>query len=96
MASGPPHHNDNLRPSYVPAPALLHAFPDARRVRGKTAKPGGGLRQRWKSRSGVIYEWDYLHGCVEAYDRFGRHLGEFDPETGFRTKPANPDYRIEP
>ena len=80
----------------VPAPTLLHAFPDARRVRGKTPKPGGGLRQRWKSRSGVIYEWDYLHGRVEAYDRLGRHLGEFDPETGARTKSANPDYRIEP
>jgi hypothetical protein len=93
-----PYQNDNAPPSkgYVPAPIQLYAFPDARRVRGKTPRPGGGVRQRWKSRSGLIYEWDYLHGCVEVYDRRGRHLGEFDPTTGARTKPANPDYQVEP
>ncbi len=31
---------------------------------------------------GRIFEWDYQHGAVEAYDRRGRHLGEFDAETG--------------
>ena len=33
--------------------------------------PGGGLRQRWKSRSGTIYEWDYQQGRVEVYDPTG-------------------------
>jgi hypothetical protein len=93
-----PYQNDNSpsAKNYVPAPMLLYAFSGARRVRGKTPRPGGGVRQRWKSQSGLIYEWDYLHGRVEVYDRRGRHLGEFDPETGERTKRANPDYQVEP
>ena len=81
---------------YLSAPLTLLAFPEAQRVRGKTPRLGGGLRQRWKSSSGVIYEWDYRHGRVEIYDRRGRHIGEYDPETGQRTKPANPDYQVEP
>ena len=44
----------------------------------------------------MIYEWDYQHGRVEVYDRRGRHIGEYDPETGAQTKPANPDYQVEP
>ena len=32
------------------------------------------------------YEWDSQHGTVEKYDKKGRHLGEFDPDTG---KPTN-------
>jgi hypothetical protein len=88
--------NDNQmsETGYVPAPLHLPAFPDAIRVRGKTAMPGGGLRQRWKSRSGSICEWDYRHGRVEVYDRRGRHVGEFDPDTGSRSKPPNPDYLV--
>ena len=96
MTLGTRYDNDNERRDNVPAPARLVAFPLARRVRGKTPRPGGGIRQRWKSPQGTIYEWDYLHGCVEVYDRLGRHIGEFDPMTGARTKPANPDYRVEP
>jgi hypothetical protein len=46
-------------------------------------------------RSGFYYEWDYQHGRVERYDRRGWHLGEFDPETGAMTKPANPQQAIE-
>jgi hypothetical protein len=30
------------------------------------------------------------------YDKIGRHLGEFDPNTGAQLKPSNPDYRVEP
>lgn len=80
----------------VPAPVFLPAFPETQRVRGKTALPGGGLRQRWKSQTGTIYEWDYLHGRVEAYAKRGRHIGEFDPNSGARTKPSNPNYPVEP
>jgi Cytotoxic len=98
MTSGKRPANDNktVAASYVPAPLYLPAFPRAHRVRGKTTMPGGGLRQRWKSRSGSIYEWDYQHGRVEVYDRRGRHVGEFDPNNGARTKPANPNYKVEP
>ncbi len=81
---------------YARTPLILNAFPDAKRVRGKTPRADGGLRNRWKSPSGMIYEWDYRHGRVEVYDRRGRHLGEFDPDTGEQTKPANPVYQVEP
>ena len=51
---------------------------------------GGGCR------TGIIYEWDSQHGTVEIYDRSGRnHLGEFDPETGEQTKPADPSRKVE-
>ncbi len=74
----------------VPAPRRLKAFPNAERVRPKTA------RHRWfDEQGGYIYEWDYQHGRVERYNRRGRHLGEFDPETGIMTKPANPRQTIE-
>lgn len=80
---------------YLPAPIFLSAFPDARRVRGKTTLPRGGLRQRWKDRSGTIFEWDYRHGRVEMYNRRGRHIGQFDPGTGVRTKPPNAHHQVE-
>jgi len=56
----------------------------------------GGMRVRWKDDQGRIYEWDYRHGGVEAYDPRGRHLGEFDPNTGLRTKPPDPARTIQP
>jgi hypothetical protein len=95
-ADPPANDNKNAISRYITAPLYLLAFPQARRVRGKTIMSGGGLRQRWKSRSGTIYEWDYQHGRVEVYDRRGRHLGEFDPNTGVRMKPANPNYQVDP
>ena len=73
----------------IPPPPRLKAFPLAERGRPKTRVPGRGLRYRWQDRS-RFYEWDYLHGRVEVYDWRGRHLGEFDPETGEQTKPADP------
>jgi hypothetical protein len=65
------------------------------RVRRKTPRPGGGLRHRWKLPDGTILEWDYRHGRVEKYDRQGHHLGEFDPDTGGRTKAAT-NRKVEP
>jgi len=75
--------------TYVPPPQNLPAFPDAVRVKRKNN------RVRWQDSDGNIYEWDYQHGRVEKYDRRGRHLGEFDPNTGEQTKPADPTRRTE-
>jgi hypothetical protein len=81
----------------VPAPKELEAFPDADRAKPKTpVQGGGGLRQRWKDSDGNIYEWNRQHGTVEKYNKRGKHQGEYDPKTGKQTKPANPDYRVEP
>jgi hypothetical protein len=67
----------------VPPPEFLPAFPDAIRVRPKTAvKRGGGMRKRWKLPDGRILEWDSLHGRLEVYNASGRHLGEWAPTTG--------------
>ena len=75
---------------YHPTPqGGLPAFPDATRVRSKTSvQGGGGLRPRWTDLSGFIYGWDRQHGTVEKYNKRGKHLGEFDPNTGEQKKPA--------
>jgi hypothetical protein len=76
-------------------PKTLSGFPEAKRAKAKTPRPGG-LRKRWKDPDGAIYEWDYRHGTVEVYDRYGRHIGEFDPETGKRISDADPSRSVEP
>jgi hypothetical protein len=77
--------------SYHPAPKGLTAFPDAALSPSKSSVKGGGhKRKRWKDRKGRIYEWDYENGRVELYDKQGKHLGEFNPDTGERTKDAEP------
>ncbi|MNE38649.1 Colicin-E3 [compost metagenome] len=77
--------------SYHPAPRGLTAFPDAVLSPSKSSVKGGGhKRKRWKDRKGRIYEWDYENGRVELYDKQGKHLGEFNPETGERAKDAEP------
>jgi len=77
--------------SYHPAPKGLTAFPDAVLGPSKSSVKGGGhKRKRWKDRKGRIYEWDYENGRVELYDKQGKHLGEFNPDTGERTKDAEP------
>ncbi len=64
---------------YHPKPDFLPAFSDAKWAKSKTSvQGGGGLRPRWKSRDGTIYEWDFQHGAVEKYNKRGKHLGEFD------------------
>jgi hypothetical protein len=79
-------------------PPTLKAFPRAERTKPKTPRlGGGGLRRRWIDHDADrIYEWDSRHGKVEAYDGRGRHLGEFHPDTGEMTKPADPTRRITP
>ncbi|MDD2058499.1 colicin E3/pyocin S6 family cytotoxin [Pseudomonas sp. GD03860] len=82
--------------SYHPPPGRLTAFPDAVKADAKTRVQGGGaIRRRWKDRKGRIYEWDSQHGAVEIYDKQGKHLGEFDAETGEQTKPAKPGRKVE-
>lgn len=82
---------------YFPAPKGLSAFPDAQIAKRKTpVKGGGGLRKRWKTRDGTIYEWDSQHGAVEKYNKQGKHLGEFNPETGEQNKPIDNTRKVEP
>ncbi|MFF0082257.1 colicin E3/pyocin S6 family cytotoxin [Streptomyces canus] len=83
----------------VPAPkGGLPGFPKAGPARAKTpVQGGGGLRKRWKDpKSGEIYEWDSQHGAVEKYNKRGKHLGEYDPNTGAQTKPADPTRKVTP
>ncbi|VVP89589.1 colicin E3/pyocin S6 family cytotoxin [Pseudomonas fluorescens] len=83
--------------SYYPPPKGLTAFPDTRLAPRKTPiKGGGGLRKRWKSKDGIIFEWDSQHGAVEKYNKRGKHLGEFNPETGEQTKDADNTREVEP
>lgn len=83
--------------SYHPPPKGLTAFPDAKIAARKTPiKGGGGLRKRWKTGEGIIFEWDSQHGAVEKYNKRGKHLGEFDPETGEQTKNADNTREVDP
>jgi hypothetical protein len=82
--------------SYHPRPSSFPAFRGLKRATPKTPKKGGGLRDRWKDEDGTIYEWDSQHGALEKYNKRGKHLGEFDPETGVQTKPANKTRQVEP
>ncbi|MBD8707000.1 S-type pyocin domain-containing protein [Pseudomonas sp. CFBP 13711] len=82
---------------YHPPPKELAAFPDAKVAPRKTSiKGGGGLRKRWKTQAGEIFEWDSQHGTVEKYNKRGKHLGEFDVETGTQTKSADSTREVEP
>jgi hypothetical protein len=82
--------------SYHQHPNTLAAFPDAVRVNSKSRiQGGGGTRRRWKDHKGRIYEWDYENGRVELYNKQGRHLGEFNADTGEQTKPAKPGRYVE-
>ncbi|MFQ6574732.1 colicin E3/pyocin S6 family cytotoxin [Pseudomonas sp. UM16] len=82
---------------YHPKPDSLPAFPEAKWAKSKTSvQGGGGLRPRWKSKDGTIYEWDFQHGAVEKYNKRGKHLGEFDHETGTQNKAADPTRKVEP
>lgn len=82
---------------YYVKPKTLPAFPEAVWAKGKTAvHGGGGVRHRWLNSDGKILEWDSYHGKIELYNKQGKHLGEFDHETGVQTKPADPARRVEP
>ncbi|MGG8408213.1 colicin E3/pyocin S6 family cytotoxin [Streptomyces sp. 12297] len=77
-------------------PKNLPAFPGAKRAKSKTSvQGGGGLRARWKDAKGNIYEHDRQHDTVEKYDKNGKHLGEYDYNTGEQTKPKDPTRKVE-
>ncbi len=83
---------------YIQPPRALPGFPNALPERKlKTPIPGasGKLRRRWREGQRIL-EWDYQHGRVEMYDHKGRHLGEFDANTGEQLKEPVPGRKIEP
>jgi hypothetical protein len=53
-----------------------------------------GIKRSGSGRNLQQYKWDYTHGDIEVYDRFGRHLGSADPQTGSIYKPAVPGRTI--
>jgi hypothetical protein len=83
--------------TYHPAPetADITAFPGLRRTKKKTPY-AGGLRDRWTDAKGrTIYEWDFLHGELEAYrSSDGSHLGSFDYQTGDQLDPPKKNRSI--
>ena len=85
------------RPAHEPArvPRDLPGFPHARRAQPKT-RFAAGRRARWRDSNGDILEWDARHGRVERYNARGKHLGEFDPETGEQLSPPDPTRKVEP
>ncbi|MFJ4587232.1 toxin [Pseudomonas moraviensis] len=77
---------------YHRPPVSLPAFPDTYPVKSKSSvQGGGGKRSRWKDRKGRIYEWDSKTGAIELYNKQGKHLGEFNHETGEQIDPADPE-----
>jgi hypothetical protein len=83
-----------------------HSAPETEEITGflglKEAKKktprqgGGGLRERWIDAKGrTIYEWDSLHGELEAYRASdGSHLGSFDHLTGKQIDPPKKNRSI--
>ncbi|WP_063713310.1 colicin E3/pyocin S6 family cytotoxin [Nocardia tenerifensis] len=58
-------------------------YPKARPVK----KVGPRYRQRREDSDGNLYEWDYQHGAMEKYSKNGKHLGEYDANSGEQNKP---------
>ncbi|MBB3238117.1 colicin E3/pyocin S6 family cytotoxin [Phyllobacterium endophyticum] len=67
---------------YFPAPKSADQIKGIRGLEQAKDKAG---RRRFKDNDGNIYEWDRQHGTLEKYDKKGKHLGEYDPQTGQRT-----------
>ncbi|WP_095128032.1 colicin E3/pyocin S6 family cytotoxin [Pseudomonas sp. Irchel s3h14] len=85
--------------NYHPAPKTeeITAFPGLKKAKKKNPiVGGGGLRERWIDAKGkTIYEWDSMHGELEAYRASnGSHLGAFDAKTGERRDDARSERNI--
>ena len=81
----------------APETEEILGFPGLKEAKKKTPKQGGaGLRERWTDNKGrTIYEWDSLHGELEAYRASdGSHLGSFDPITGEQIDPPKKNRNI--
>lgn len=90
-------NESNKHLKYIHPPKNITGIQGLRRVNGKTSIQGGGKkRERWKDDDGKIYEWDSRHGTLEKYDSNGRHLGEFDPNTGSQIKGKIKSRRVDP
>ncbi|PAU64874.1 colicin E3 [Pseudomonas sp. PIC25] len=97
MSGTPLSANAGGNHRYHVPPKTFPAFPGLTKAKPKTSVQGGGkLRNRWKDQAGNIFEWDSQHGALEMYNKRGIHLGEFNPETGEQTKPADGARRVEP
>jgi hypothetical protein len=73
---------------YHIAPVTI-PFPSAKLVRPKN------MRKRWQLDDGRIAEWDRQHGEIEMYNKNGKHIGVYSPDTGLQIKPAVPGRKIE-
>ncbi|WP_338474118.1 colicin E3/pyocin S6 family cytotoxin [Pseudomonas sp. MS646] len=81
----------------APKVTEIAGFPDLRVVKKKTPRQGGGgFRERWADKKGrIIYEWDFMHGELEAYRASdGSHLGAYDYLTGEQIDGPKPDRNI--
>ena len=81
----------------APETEEITGFSGLRDAKKKTPRQGGGgLRERWMDAKGrTIYEWDSLHGELEAYRASdGSHLGSFDHKTGEQIDPPKKNRSI--
>ncbi|PQO97535.1 toxin [Pseudomonas frederiksbergensis] len=81
----------------APETEEITGFSGLKEAKKKTPKQGGGgLRERWADAKGrIIYEWDSLHGELEAYRASdGSHLGSFDHLTGEQIDPPKKNRSI--
>ena len=81
--------------TYIPPPDRLQGIPSAERVRPKSAV-AARRRAQWVDNDGNIYEWDYQHGDLEAFNPARPTYWVIDPRTGRRIKKAVPGRRVEP
>jgi RHS repeat-associated protein len=79
----------NFKP--VPQSYKKHGLPGF--PGSKLLKNQKGARTSWDLGKGKHCEWDSENGRVEVYDKNRNHVGEFDPETGEKTKDAVPGRR---
>lgn len=64
----------------IPKPSFLDGCEKYRTINGKTT---------WRCPdSGRYFQWDELHGEIEAYNRRGEHIGVLDSLTGETVKDA--------
>jgi Cytotoxic len=82
--------------AYIPPPKTLPGFPKAKGTKPKTSMGGGKKRKRWINDDDDILEWDYQHGKIERYNDKRKHKGEYDPDKGTQTKPADPTRHVTP
>lgn len=81
----------------APETEEITGFSGLSQAKKKTPRQGGsGLRERWIDAKGrTIYEWDSLHGELEAYRASdGSHLGSFDHKTGEQIDPPKKNRSI--